>query len=68
MSVYKYVTILFTTFSVAAESNMKSFKVSFYFKGQSISTIIQALSQTQALMLIKAQFPTVSSFNCTELK
>ncbi len=47
---------------------MKKFKVTFYLNGHGMSTTIEATSQSQAISLIKNQYPGATSISASETR
>jgi hypothetical protein len=47
---------------------MKKFKVTFYLKGHGQSTTIEAPSQSQAVTLIKSQYPGATGISAIEIR
>jgi hypothetical protein len=48
-------------------NTMRKWKVTFYLNGHGMETIIHAPSQSQAITMIKAQYPNASSINAVEI-
>jgi len=59
---------LFLSASPAQKGIMKKFKVTFYLNGHGMSTTIEATSQSQAISLIKNQYPGATSISASETR
>ena len=47
---------------------MKKFKVTFYLNGHGMSTTVEATSQSQAVSLIKSQYPGATGICASEMR